>query len=329
MSFRFSPVWWPLLAVTSPLIAPWLFAKNRQFKKDREDVVTINRNRMDQAGPLEFPELDFLDLTVVVEWKAREGFIGDAGVSYLFKTDLGSMMYDIGFGPTRPALSHNAARLGIDLNQVDALTISHLHCDHMGGIHAQRSRKVTVPENLMPVEIKDCYLPDRAEAEGFKARLVEKPQLLAAGIASSGPLARRLFIMGFTEEQALLARIKDKGLVVFTGCGHPTIEVVLEMVRRLSNEPIYALGGGLHFPVTDGRGNRAGIKFQTFIGTGKPPWERINDKDLDRTISAINTAGPKEVYLSAHDTCDYALDRMKKELNAETRVLEAGAVYRF
>jgi len=188
---------------------------------------------------------------------------------------------------------------------------------------------VTVPENLMPAETKDCYLPDRAEAEGFKARLVEKPQLLAAGIASSGPLARRLFIMGFTEEQALLARVKDKGLVVFTGCGHPTIEVVLEMVRRLSNEPIYALGGGLHFPVTDGRGNRAGIKFQTFIGTGKPPWERINDQDLDRTISAINAAGPKEVYLSAHDTCDYALDRMKKELDAETRVLEAGAVYRF
>jgi len=71
-------------------------------------------------------------------------------------------------------------------------------------------------------------------------------------------LAWSLFIFGYTEKQALLARIKGKGLVVFTGCGHPTIKVILEMVKRLSDEPLYAIGGGLHFPVTEGRGNRAG-----------------------------------------------------------------------
>jgi 7,8-dihydropterin-6-yl-methyl-4-(beta-D-ribofuranosyl)aminobenzene 5'-phosphate synthase len=275
------------------------------------------------------PELDFLELTVLVEWKAREGFMRDAGVSYLFKTDLGSMLYDIGFGPTRQTVTHNAAKLDFHMDKVDALTISHLHADHMGGIPAQRSRQVTVPDEIMSPEIKSCFLPDRAGAKGFKAELVEKPFLLAAGIASTGPLARSLFMFGFTEEQALLARVKDKGLVVFTGCGHPTIEVVLEMVGRLSNEPLYAIGGGLHFPVTGGRGNRAGIQIQTLIGTGKPPWQRITDKDLSRTISTINSAGPKKVYLSGHDTCDHALDRMMKELNAETEILEAGATYHF
>jgi len=176
--------------------------------------------------------------------------------------------------------------------------------------------------------LKPCFLPDKAEAKGFKAELVERPRLLAAGIASTGPLARSLFLFGHTEEQALLARVKDKGLVVFTGCGHPTIEVILEMVGRLSKEPLYAIGGGLHFPVTGGRGNRAGIQFQTIIGTGKPAWQRITDEDLSRTIAAINDAGPKKVYLSGHDTCDYALDRMKKELRSETEVLNAGATYR-
>jgi 7,8-dihydropterin-6-yl-methyl-4-(beta-D-ribofuranosyl)aminobenzene 5'-phosphate synthase len=126
-----------------------------------------------------------------------------------------------------------------------------------------------------------------------------------------------------------LARIKGKGLVVFTGCGHPTIEVVLEMVKRLSDEPLYAIGGGLHFPVTEGRGNRAGIRFQTIMGTGKPPWQRITDGDLSRTINAINNANPEKVFLSGHDTCDYALDRMKKELKAQTEVLMAGATYKF
>jgi 7,8-dihydropterin-6-yl-methyl-4-(beta-D-ribofuranosyl)aminobenzene 5'-phosphate synthase len=327
MSFRISPLWWPVLAVGSPFIVPWLVAKNRRFQENRARATELNQKRINQAEPLEIPEVDFLELTVLVEWKAEEGFMRDAGVSYLFKTELGSMLYDIGFGPTRPAVTHNAAKLGFHMDKIDALTISHLHADHMGGIPAQRSRQVTVPDEIMSTEPKPCFLPDRADAKGFKAELVDKPWLLAAGIASTGPLARSLFMFGFTEEQALLARVKDKGLVVFTGCGHPTIEVVLEMVERLSNEPIYAIGGGLHFPVTGGRGNLAGIQLQTLIGTGKPPWQRITDKDLSKTISTINSAGPKKVYLSGHDTCDHALDRMLKELDAETEILEAGATY--
>lgn len=188
---------------------------------------------------------------------------------------------------------------------------------------------MAVPDELMSSELKPCFLPDKAEAKGFKAELVARPQLLTAGIASTGPLARSLFLFGYTEEQALLARVKDKGLVVFTGCGHPTIEVILEMVGRLSNEPLYAIGGGLHFPVTGGRGNRAGIQFQTMIGTGKPPWQRITGEDLGRTIAFINSAGPKRCYLSGHDTCDHSLERMKKELKAETEVFKAGATYCF
>lgn len=329
MSFRISPVWWPVLAVASPVIAPWLLVRNRHFQGDRIRAFELNRERISQAGPLEMPGLESLELTVLVEWKTKEGFMGDAGVSYWFKTELGSMLYDVGFGPTRPALAHNAAKLGFHLDQVEALTISHLHSDHMGGIPARRSRQVTVPDELMSPEVKPCFLPERAEAKGFKSELVERPRLLTAGIASTGPLARSLFVLGSTEEQALLARVKDKGLVVFTGCGHPTIEAVLEMVGRISHEPLYAIGGGLHFPVTGGRGNRAGIQFQMMIGTGKPPWQRITNGDLSRTIAAINSAGPKRVYLSGHDTCDHALDCMKRELKAETEVLKAGVTYRF
>jgi 7,8-dihydropterin-6-yl-methyl-4-(beta-D-ribofuranosyl)aminobenzene 5'-phosphate synthase len=329
MAFRISPLWWPVLAVASPVLVPWLLLRNRQFQKDRARAGELNQKRIGQAKPLELPELDFLELTVLVEWKAEEGFIGDAGVSYLFKTDLGALLYDVGFGPARPALTHNGSRLGFSLDQVDGLAISHLHADHIGGLSAQRSRQVTVPEELLSPQPKPCFLPDRAEAEGFKAEVVENPRLLTAGIASTGPLARSLFMLGWTEEQALLARVKNKGLVVFTGCGHPTIEVILEMVGRLADEPLYAVGGGLHFPVTAGRGNRGGIQLQTILGTGKPPWRRITDEDLSRNIAAINGAAPDKVYLSGHDTCDHALDRMKRELRAETEVLKAGATIRF
>jgi len=33
------------------------------------------------------------------------------------------------------------------------------------------------------------------------------------------------------------------------------------------------------------------------------------------------------VFLSAHDTCDHALGRMQRELEASTEVLRAGGIY--
>lgn len=101
------------------------------------------------------------------------------------------------------------------------------------------------------------------------------------------------------------------------------------MVSRLSNEPIHAIGGGLHFPITDGRGNRAGIRFQTIIGTGKSPWQRITDDDLAKTISLINKTAPEKVFLSGHDICDHSIGRMKKELKSTCEILTAGKTYSF
>lgn len=329
MLFRISPLWWPVLGVASPIIVPLLISKNRRFKKNLKLAGELNKDRLRQAEPFDVPELSFLELTVLVEDKTEESFLGDAGVSYLFRSDQGSLLYDVGFGPERPALAHNSAKLGIKLDQVDSLCISHLHPDHMGGLKASRAKCVTVPKELGMPKGQLCFLPDKAKAEGYKCELIDCPRLLTGGIATTGPLARSLFFLGLTEEQALIAHLKGKGLVIFTGCGHPTIELIVQMVSRLSKEPIYIIGGGLHFPITGGRGNRAGIQFQTVIGTGKPVWQRVTDDDLSSTITAINKFNPSKVFLSSHDSCDHSLTRMKQELKAETEVLKAGKTYRF
>ena len=329
MSFRVSPVWWPGIFLASPVIAPWLLVKNSIYNKNLARAIRLNQQRIEAAVPLDLPELEFLEITVLVDWRAEPGFIGDAGVSYLFKTNLGSMLFDVGFGPARPSLGHNAQKLGFHLDQVDALAISHFHCDHMGGLVAQRGRKVAVPEELMPSQPKPCFLPDRGEAPGFDAQVVTAPRMLAAGIGTTGPLARSLFMMGFLEEQSLVVRIRNKGLVVITGCGHPTIEVILAMAGRLCQDPLHCVGGGLHFPISDGRGNLAGIRFQTFLGTGKPPWQRIKNRDLDHSIAALNMAAPDRILLSGHDSCDASLKRMETEFTAHTEVLRVGKTYEF
>jgi 7,8-dihydropterin-6-yl-methyl-4-(beta-D-ribofuranosyl)aminobenzene 5'-phosphate synthase len=328
MAFRINPLWWPALAVASPLIVPFLALKNRRFRENRTKAERINRERLERAQPIELPALDFIELTVLAEWHKQEGFLGEPGVSYFFRTDMGSLLFDVGFGADRGTLAHNAGRLGVNIDGIDALAVSHLHIDHMGGMKAGRANRVGWPEGMGAPNGKRCFLPDDAAAGGFTTEVVRGPCMVSGGLATTGPLARSLFFLGLTEEQALLCRLKGKGLAVFTGCGHPTIEVILEMVRRLSDEPLYAFGGGLHFPVTRGRGRYGGIQVQMLAGTGVPPWRRITDDDLTRTIATINEAVPKRVYLSAHDTCDHALARMKAEIGAEVEVLKAGATYR-
>ena len=329
MSRRLSPAWWPVLGAASPIIAPFLYKKNRVYKENLKKSELLNRSRITNAGLMDLPELDFLELTVLVEEKTKDGFLGDAGISYFFKSNLGTLLFDVGFGPERPALLHNSKKIGFNMDMADALAISHRHPDHMGGMKASRLKKVITPVELGTVDGKDCFLPDASNTDGFNPHVVKEPSVLKAGIASTGPLARSLFFFGLTEEQVLVARVKGKGLVIITACGHPTIEVILKMVKKMSDEKIYAICGGLHFPVTEGRGNKFGIQFQQFIGTGLPPWKKLTDNELSKTISSINHTETEKVYISAHDTCDRSISRFKNELKAETSILKAGETYRF
>ena len=329
MALRVSPRMWPLLALSSPILLPKLIRRNRTFKENRSRAERLNRERIERAESLALPALELLELTVLVEERAGDGFRGDPGVSYLLTTDCGVLLFDVGFGPDSPTLGHNATRLGVDFSAVDAVVISHLHPDHMGGMAAFHAQTVQFPSELQELRGKRCFLPDRAAASELDAEVVESPVLLPAGVGTTGPLARSLFFLGMCEEQALVARLKNKGLVVITGCGHPTVELILKIVRRLSDEPVHAIVGGIHFPVTRSRSQRRGIQVQMFFGTGKPPWQKIRDSDLSHTIDHINQACPASVLLSAHDSCDHALDRLCAELKCNTDVLEAGQTYRF
>lgn len=329
MTFRVSPVWWPFLAAGSPVMIPMMLLKNRLFTGNCDRAARSNEERIGRASPLDLPALGSLEMTVLVEWEARPGFDREPGVSYVLRSDRGTILFDIGFGGVNGTICRNAEKLGFEKDRVDALVISHLHLDHMGGMQAQKARSVSVPPELgLPAGLP-CYLPDEAEAPGMDAQVVDGPRVLEAGIATTGPLARALFFFGYTEEQALVARIEGKGLVVVTGCGHPTIEVILGMVRRLCDEPVHAIAGGLHFPIRKSRLQSKGVQMQMLFGTGKPPWNPINDEDLGKAIAAINAAGVRRVLLSAHDTDDHAISRMDGELDAAVEVLRAGVTYSY
>jgi len=327
LGFRISPAWWPVLALASPILLPVLAARAVRFRRGEKEAARRNAARLASARPLDLPALPSLELTVVVEHAHEAGFEGDAAVSYLLRSDRGGLLMDVGFGPEHPAFGHNTERLGLTMADADALLISHLHLDHMGGMAAQRSGQVTLPPGFADETRKPCYVPDDCEAPGFDVHLVEGPSILAGGLGTTGPLARMLYFHGLLEEQAVVARLEGRGLVVLTGCGHPTVDVILDMVSKLSDEPIHCVGGGLHFPITGSRLTRAGIQAQQLFGTGKPVWQRITDADLDRTIQKLNDLEVERLLLSAHDTCDHALERLSREVDAQVEVLKAGASY--
>lgn len=329
MTRRISPLWWPVLLAGSPILLPWLAARNRGFKRDQVRAKLENQNRISQARPLDLPELETFELTPLVEWECAPGFEREPGVSYWLKSDQGKVLYDIGFGPQIGAMERNSKKLGFSFDDAATVVISHLHMDHMGGEKAQRDKTVCFPQTLGSIDGITCFVPDETNNTEIRTELVQGPMVLPGGMGTTGPLARRLFLMGWCEEQAMLINLKGKGLVVITACTHPGIQAVIEMAQKLSSEPIHAIVGGMHFPLTESRLKKPGLEPIMIFGTGKPPWKRITEDDLSQAIAAINQAGPERVLLSAHDTCDQGLAIMQKELNANTEVLKAGETYRF
>jgi 7,8-dihydropterin-6-yl-methyl-4-(beta-D-ribofuranosyl)aminobenzene 5'-phosphate synthase len=73
----------------------------------------------------------------------------------------------------------------------------------MGGVPAHQARRVTIPPQLGLPQGIPCFLPDRAEAPGLQSIVVEGPRALAAGIASTGPLARSLFFLGYRHRKCI------------------------------------------------------------------------------------------------------------------------------
>jgi len=323
MNFRISPLWWPLF----PFLIPLLTLQHRRFCKDAIEAEHLNAARLNKTVPMQMPALDFLKITPLVEQERVQGFLGAPGVSYWIETDQGQLLFDLGFGPQDDVLAHNADKLGFRMDCVDAVVISHRHPDHMGGFKAYKHNIVQWPEGIGPTAEKPIYLTARTGVSRLKPLVVDGPQPIQAGMATTGPLARSLFFMGQTEEQALVARIRGKGLVIITGCGHPRIEKIIEMVRRMSDLPVYAIIGGLHFPVTDSRLRKFGLKLQTIWGTGKPPWKKLGHADLTETIRAIKKENPRHVLISAHDSCDVAIQRFVDELPCSVQVLKAGGSY--
>ncbi|MGM0603868.1 MAG: MBL fold metallo-hydrolase [Bacillota bacterium] len=326
MKRRIHPLWWPVFVLSSPILLPYLIFKNESYKLCIRKIDKINGQRLKKAKDLSLPEVDNFQLIPVVEAESKDDFEKEAGISYFIETENSNLLFDIAFADESSAFTNNYQKLNLTKKDVHKFVLSHLHPDHMGGIKASRENKITIPDIINSNGIT-AFLPDAASVIGGNRQIIYSPQYITEDIATTGPLRANLFFSGPTEEQSLIINIKNKGAVIVVGCGHPDLNVIIEMAKRLTKKKIHAVIGGLHLPIKSGRLKKAGFDLQRIIGTGRQPWNCLDDSYLDEKISVLKKYEVEKVLLSPHDSSDYAAQYFKNNLKAEVDILKSGHHY--
>lgn len=139
--------------------------------------------------------------------------------------------YDVLFG--------NARKLEVDLSDVEAVFVSHWHLDHCGCLShvlplLRQQTAVYVP-STNPSGIRTIR-----EAEGTPI-VCSDPVSLIEGVMSTGEM------IGGVSEHSLVINLRDKGLVVLSGCAHPGIINIVKRAQQVSGiSTVYAVIGGFH-----------------------------------------------------------------------------------
>jgi 7,8-dihydropterin-6-yl-methyl-4-(beta-D-ribofuranosyl)aminobenzene 5'-phosphate synthase len=150
------------------------------------------------------------------------------------------------------------------------------------------------------------------------------PFALKTGIYSIGAIPRHLFALGKVYEQSLAINVQGKGIVLIIGCGHQGIDKILERTRALFKEPIYAIIGGLHYPVHGGRSAIGPVDVQYIVGSDAPPWRGLKESDVLSAIDLIKKSNAAIVALSPHDSSDWTLRQFKERLGKRAVELKVG-----
>jgi 7,8-dihydropterin-6-yl-methyl-4-(beta-D-ribofuranosyl)aminobenzene 5'-phosphate synthase len=184
-----------------------------------------------------------------------------------------SLSLDSGLDPF--AACHNADVLELDLSYCESLISSHGHIDHAGGLLNLR-KKINSEQEIPLVLHEDAFrnrlvkfqdgrtidlpAPDRSILTNAGYRIIEKnsPSLwIGDRVLVTGEIPRtNSFEKGFPnhyslveeeegkmepdplikDDQAIIVKVKDKGLVIITGCGHAGIINTLNYAKELAGE---------------------------------------------------------------------------------------------
>jgi 7,8-dihydropterin-6-yl-methyl-4-(beta-D-ribofuranosyl)aminobenzene 5'-phosphate synthase len=185
-------------------------------------------------------------------------------------------------GPPPDIALQNADTINADMRNVDAIIISHGHYDHVGGLlkileRAGRSVPIVAhpgvfsPKFVCRQSLK--FIGPEFNQSSFRSTkgvllLVRNSVRILDGAVTSGEIARETTFekaQGFwtveeerfiedkiIDDQALIVNVKDKGLVVITGCAHSGVINTLKHAQKMTGlGNIHTVMGGLHLAHAD------------------------------------------------------------------------------
>jgi len=229
--------------------------------------------------------LSNLKITVLAEDSVQyeSPLLGQHGISFILEAKSQDVcrriLVDVGQNPS--ALLHNMSLLGIQPSTIDALFLTHCHYDHTQGtvevlkaVGKKGFPVVAHPDTFRPHFVKDPYVKHvgvmpgdsrpKIEEAGGLLFLTTDPFSFAPGLITTGEVGRQtdfeevgiaLFTLAdgrmvqdtMKDDISLVAQIRDKGLVIVTGCSHAGIvNIVKHSVELTGEKRIAAILGGFH-----------------------------------------------------------------------------------
>jgi len=219
-------------------------------------------------------------ITILSTMLADDGALGEWGFSALVQADGHNILFDTGLHSD--VVLKNAAYLGVELESIPEVVLSHNHSDHVGGLLTLRDAVVKKAPGALArahvglgifyprtssiprVEVNPMVLiRPRYEATGGVFVVHDRPVQLYSGVWLTGPVPRvydernwsgneKVTTPAGTVEDNIpedmsLVLDTDKGLVVITGCGHAGVANIVTYSRLVVRPArVHALIGGVH-----------------------------------------------------------------------------------
>ena len=146
-------------------------------------------------------------------------------------------------GESEKYLFKNMEYMGIDIQGIEAVVISHDHWDHTGGLWGVLKRKKGLKVYACPHFSKKF----KEKTRNLHGELIEADRFIeiSKNIFISGEIAGT-YCGRDMPEQALVAKTKN-GITIITGCAHPGIIQMVEKVKNeFPDEQLYSVFGGFH-----------------------------------------------------------------------------------
>lgn len=167
-----------------------------------------------------------------------EHFIRRWGVSFLIGDDL---LFDTFGDPD--VLLNNMRKFNIDIAKIKYIVLSHDDWDHISGLWYLLPNRKDITVYICPGFQQGI----KKRIASFGVRVVEvepfmeiKEDIFSTGKMEASCAGRVIF------EQALVIKFL-KNLTIITGCAHPGIINIMDIVKdRFQKEKIFSILGGLH-----------------------------------------------------------------------------------